>query len=259
MAKQRKTPKPKPRTKTPQHPTARTPARDASERRRLYLWAVVALAVLVAAAVAALSLAAGGDENGSGGATTATLLAGIPQEGTFLGSPDAPVTLVEYADLQCPFCREWSESSFPALVEDYVRPGRLRLEFRGLAFIGEDSEEALRAALAAGEQGKLWNVVHRLYEEQGAENSGWVTDDLLRRIGGEIDGLDVERMMSDRDSAAVGAEMREANEQFEAAGLRGTPSFEIGPTGGDLRVIEVTSLEPDAFRPIIDEELQSAG
>ena len=220
-------------------------------------WAAVALAVLVAAAVAALTLAAGGDDDGSGSAAPA-LLEGIPQEGTFLGSPDAPVTLVEYADIQCPYCREWSESAFPALVEEYVRPGRLRIEFRGQAFLGEDSVEALRTALAAGQQGKLWNVVHRLYEEQGPENSDWVTDDLLRRIGGEVDGLDVDRMMRDRDSVAVSAAMRKADEQFDAAGFRGTPSFQIGPTDRELRTIEVRSLGADEFRPIIDEELQSA-
>ena len=101
--------------------------------------------------------------------------------------------------------------------------------------------------------------MHRLYEEQGAENSGWVTDDLLRRIGGEIDGLDVERMMEDRDSAAVSTAVREADEQFRAAGFRGTPSFQIGRTGGELRAVEVRSLEAGEFRAIVDDELQSAG
>ena len=51
----------------------------------------------------------------------------------FLGSPDAPVTLVEYADLQCPFCAEWARGTFPAIVDEYVRPGQVRIEFRGLA------------------------------------------------------------------------------------------------------------------------------
>ena len=71
-----------------------------------------------------------------------------PRTGTAIGSPDAPVTLVEFADLQCPFCAQWATDAFPDLVEEYVRPGRLRIEFRGLAFIGPDSEKALRAALS---------------------------------------------------------------------------------------------------------------
>ena len=82
----------------------------------------------------------------------AGLLRGIPQQGTALGSPDAPVTLVEYADLQCPYCAQWARDAFPELVRDYVRTGRVRIVFRGLAFLGPDSDAALRAALAAGQQ-----------------------------------------------------------------------------------------------------------
>ena len=63
-------------------------------------------------------------------------LLGIPQAGVVLGDPNAPVTLVEWADLQCPFCREWSTAAFPALVHDYVRTGKLQIVFRGLAFLG---------------------------------------------------------------------------------------------------------------------------
>jgi protein-disulfide isomerase len=96
-----------------------------------------------------------------------------------LGSPDAPVTVVEYADLQCPFCAEWARRAFGEIVRDYVAPGRVRIEFRGLVFLGPDSEVALRTALAAGRQDRLWDVVHLLYANQGAENAGWVTQDLL--------------------------------------------------------------------------------
>ena len=114
-----------------------------------------------------------------GVAEVTPLLDGIPQDGTALGRPDAPVTLVEYADLQCPYCAHWAIGALPTLVEDYVRAGKLRIEFRGLAFIGPDSETALRTALAAGRQDRLWHVVEILYANQGRENSGWVTDDLI--------------------------------------------------------------------------------
>ena len=90
-----------------------------------------------------------------------------------------PVTLVEYADLQCPYCAQWARDALPTLVEDYVKPGKLRIVFRGMAFIGPDSDKALRTAIAAGEQNHLWDVVHGLYLSQGAENAGWVTDELV--------------------------------------------------------------------------------
>ena len=100
------------------------------------------------------------------GAATA-LLSGIPQQGAALGRPDAPVTLVEFADLQCPYCAAWADGAFAELVRDYVRPGKVRIVFGGLAFIGPDSETGLRFVLAAGRQGKLWQSVH-LLASQGA-------------------------------------------------------------------------------------------
>ena len=81
-----------------------------------------------------------------------SLFAGIEQHGAALGSPKAPVTLVEYADLQCPYCAQWARDALPTLVEDYVKTGKLRIVFSGMAFIGADSDKALRTAIAAGEQ-----------------------------------------------------------------------------------------------------------
>src|SRR5512141_2096373 len=151
-----------------------------SPRRRHLLLAgggalVVALALIGASRLSADSQPTdkpvptqAGEVAGAGEITA--LLDGIPQQGTVLGKPDAPVTLVEYADFQCPYCAQWALGTLPALVRDYVRAGKLRIEFRGLAFLGPDSETALRAALAAGREDGLWNVVELLYANQGAEN-----------------------------------------------------------------------------------------
>ena len=99
--------------------------------------------------------ATGGRSGSAGGAPatlagageTAALLSGIPQSGTTLGSPSAPVRLVEYADLQCVYCGAWARDVFPTLVRRYVRTGKVQLEFRGLAFVGSDSLVGLRTAL----------------------------------------------------------------------------------------------------------------
>lgn len=70
----------------------------------------------------------------AGTAEAAALLDGVPQSGIVLGSPEAPVTLVEYADLQCPYCRAWATYAFPELVRDYVRAGTVKIVFRGPTF-----------------------------------------------------------------------------------------------------------------------------
>jgi len=188
----------------------------------------------------------------AGAAESRTLLSGIPQHGIVLGRPDAPVTLVEFADLQCPFCAEWSRNTFPELVRDYVRSGKVRIVFRGLAFIGVDSQEALRFGLAAGEQGKLWNVAHLLYENQGGENEGWVTDGLLTAVGRAVPGLEVERALAERSQPGVETELAAAQTAAAANGVQGTPSFAVGPTGGVLRPVAVDNLDASAFRPILD-------
>ncbi|MGI9659784.1 MAG: DsbA family protein [Gaiellaceae bacterium] len=230
------------------------------DRRLLFgggLLALVVVVVLVAVSVG------GGDDGGSAGGAirgadeSAALLEGIPQDGAFLGSPDAPVTLVEYGDLQCPFCAEWSAKSLPAVVDEYVRPGDVRLEFRGLTFLDAglgttDSDEALRAVLSAGEQNKLWNVLELLYRNQGAEGSGWVTEDVVRRVGESVEGLDVEQFLAARADDSVTTTIQEMAARADVSGVGGTPSFEAGSTGRQLSRVEITSLEPDGIRPTLD-------
>ena len=158
---------------------------------------VLLIAAGLAAALIAISVTGGSDEPAPGAAvhgaaTTNALLGGIPQNGNVLGDPKAPVTLVEYADLQCPYCARWAVDTFPALVDEYVRPGKVRIVFNGLAFVGPDSLPALQTVVSAGEQRKLWNVAELIYHNQGTENTGWVTDDLMRTIGEAVPGLDAE-------------------------------------------------------------------
>ena len=82
-------------------------------------------------------------------------------------------------------------------------------EFRGFPFIGDDSVKAYRFLLAAGEQDTLWNLQEALYRNQGGENAGWVTDDLLRELASEIDGLDVDRLFVDADETRSSQRPRE--------------------------------------------------
>ena len=208
---------------------------------RPQLLAVIASAAAVAAALVAASQLGARDAPEAAPAR-AGLFTGIPQDGLTLGRDDAQVTLVEYADLQCPYCAQWSLRTLPVLVSRYVRTGQLRIVFRGLAFIGPDSETALRTALAAGREDRLWDVVHGLYGRQGLENSGWVTtalDDL---------GLDAKR----RGEAWVDSQLEASRALAEAAGVQGTPSFQIGRTGGPLELLQLESLGPEGITPAID-------
>ena len=93
------------------------------------------------------------------------------------------MTLIEFADLQCPFCAQYTTSALPTVIEDYVRTGRLKMELRLLRFIGPDSERAAprwpprRAAEQAAGTSSTSSTATR-----AQENSGYVTDAFLRRV-----------------------------------------------------------------------------
>src|SRR4029450_11884418 len=109
----------------------------------------------------------------------------IPEQSGVLGHANAPVTVTEYLDLQCPICANASRTVLPGVVDDYVRTGKVKLEARTLHFIGEDSVRAARVAAGAEQQGKLWPFLEAFYAKQGTENSGYVTDDFLREVAAE--------------------------------------------------------------------------
>jgi protein-disulfide isomerase len=246
-------------TKARRLQTRKPPPPPPSRFGRRLLVVLGTAAVLVVALIAAMQLTGGDDGGGDAGPVApAEFLAGIPQKGNVLGEPDAPVTLVEYADFQCPFCGDWARDAFPEVVSQYVRDGRLKIEFRGLAFIGEDSEEALRAALAAGQQDHLFDVMHTFFERQGGENAGWVTDELVRNAA-EAAGADVDALMDARDSDAVSEAIEEAAAQAQGDGIQATPTFLLGPTGGQLETLQLSGLDFAAIEPAIEDALAAAG
>jgi protein-disulfide isomerase len=233
---------------TRRKPRVQTPAPPASRRRLDRRWwiAIGAVGLAIVAALVTISiLSVGGDDSAAeapaeagaalpGSDEVDALLGGIPQDGEFLGEPNAPVTLVIYADPQCPACAAFATQTLPELIERYVRLGDVRLQYRGVPIIGPDSENGLEAAYAAGLQNQLWQFSDITYVNQGEENSGWLDDDFIRAAAGSVPGLDVERLLADRDSAEVEELLTAARSDAEAIGLEGTPTFQVGRTGEAL-------------------------
>lgn len=217
---------------------------------------VLAFGIAIAAAVALVAVAVLFRNDSSSAPPTANPvvdLAGIPQDGRVLGSPTSKVTLIEYADPQCPACRGYTEEFFPTLVDEYVRAGKVKTEFRGFPFIGDDSVTAYRFLLAAAEQDKLWNLAEALYRNQGDENSGWVTDDLIRRLAAEIPGLDVDKLFTDAERADIRQEAENAAPTASAAGIPGTPTFLIAIGDQQPYLVQFGSL--DQMRAALDDAL----
>jgi protein-disulfide isomerase len=170
------------------------------------------------------------------------LLAEVPQDGTTLGSEDAPVTVYLYEDLQCPACARFARETFPDLVAGYVETGEVKVVSETLTIIGPDSVPAAEAALAAGEQNHYWEYSTLFFQNQERENSGYVTDDFLTSIAEETQGLDVSAWNGARQSGSFDSEIDEAQARARDAGVEGTPTLVVVGPGGTSKLVGVVPI-----------------
>jgi len=234
-------------------PSKRAPAGRPKRNLLIALAAAGAVAIVLIGASLALR---GGDGSSTPSASSADLafLAGIPQSGTVLGNPDAKVTMLQYEDIQCPVCKRYTDDAFGAIVAEYVKPGKVKLDFRGLAFLGPDSQKALKVVLAAAKQDKLWQLQEGLYRNQGLENSGWLTDDLIREVATGIPGLDVDKLFADAETDEMGQAAQQSAAEAQSAGITGTPTLLVKIGDDQPYLIQVATA--DQMREALDAALE---
>jgi len=244
-------------------------AAGALRRARLTRLGIV-VAVVVAVIVVILIATGGGSKKGIPKTAQAknqtvtevtALVGGIPQSGKLLGNPRAPVTLEYFGDLECPICKEFTLGALPSLLQQWVRSGKLRIEYRALETATREPEVFKTqqiAALAAGKQDKMWYFVELFYHEQGEEDSGYVTESYLQQLAGQVPGLNLTQWTADRNEPALASEVASDTEAANNAGFSSTPSFQLGKTGGTLRTFEPgTYTEPAPFNAAIEKLLKS--
>lgn len=96
----------------------------------------------------------------------------LPENAPRVGSGDAKVTVVEFADFQCPYCGKFQETVYAQLKKDYIDTGKVLFAYQDFTFLGEESDVSAQAAKCAGEQGKFWEYHDYLYSHQKGENQG---------------------------------------------------------------------------------------
>jgi protein-disulfide isomerase len=175
-------------------------------------------------------------------------LARIEQNGLVLGKPNAPVTLEEFADLQCPACQQFASTLLPRLIAADVATGKLRIIWRNLVFIGPDSVTAGRMASAAARQNKLWQFVELFFANAGQENTSYVTTQFLTNVATAIPGLNVRAALSFRAQPAAMSPIDEAAGLARQWGVTDTPAFLIGRTGSRMKTLPDYSIaDPNAY------------
>lgn len=169
-----------------------------------------------------------------------------------LGKSNAKVTIIEFSDYQCPFCRIWWKESFNKLKSEYIDTGKVKLVYRDypLAF-HPMSHSTAEAAECSKEQDKYWEMHDKIFSEEEKLGQGTVTYTVqdLKKWAGEI-GLNQAQFNQCLDSGKNKAEVDKDLADGTASGVNGTPSFFIN---GRLLV----GAQPyAAFKAVIDEELK---
>jgi protein-disulfide isomerase len=248
----------------PQPRAASRPPRRRASRRTLLIAGVALVLAVVAIAVGVLVTSSSSKQEATlpanalpHAAAVQKLLDGIPQDRNVLGDPSAPATMVEYLDVQCPYCKDYETRALPKLITDYVRPGKLKLEVRPIAGLGDDSAAGRAALVEAGHQGKFFNLLELLYWYQREENSGWLDAKLVRSVAKNIPGLEVEPVVSALLGNPVSSEIQAFDNQAQSDNVEVTPTILVGKTGGPLKQVTlVSSIDENTVPNAVDAALR---
>lgn len=173
-----------------------------------------------------------------------------------MGSPDAPITIIEFGDYQCHACHAWFHNTKPDIESNYIDTGKANLVFVDLAFLGRDSQRAAQASHCAGDQDMYWEYHDLLYVHQEEKIDSWAGTERLTAFAFSLD-LDMqafsECLGSNKHSERVRSNVAEATK----AGAVSTPTFVIDGPGGARDVI--TGAQPyRVFERVLDSMLATA-
>ena len=167
-----------------------------------------------------------------------------------LGSPDAPITIIEFGDYQCHQCYNWFHNTKPAIVENYIDAGKANLIFVDLAFLGRESPKAAAATYCAEEQGAYWEFHELLYQSQESQiDSGWVNPERLRAFAFHL-GLDMDLFNNCLDSGKFQKRVQFNTNEAEKHGATGTPTFIIVSSDGQQKIVGAQPFS--VFKKVID-------
>jgi protein-disulfide isomerase len=160
--------------------------------------------------------------------------------GAAIGDPSATVTVVEYTDYQCPFCKRHHDRTFAELRKRYVDTGRIRYVVRDLPLsFHAMAEPAAAGARCAGEQGRFWEARDALFEVSAELSADVIRTKMLGL------GLDAARYDACVANPATLAAVKADQDEAAAAGITGTPSFVVGrAANGTIEGTVVSGAQP---------------
>jgi protein-disulfide isomerase len=184
-------------------------------------------------------------------------LANLIEQGTpLLGDASAPITLVDFSDFQCHLCARYVKNTELLINDTYIQSGQVALVLKHLPNRGFDSMGAHLAAQCTNEQGMFWQFHKLLYENQRDIDSGWVSQENLKKFASQISGLDVELFNSCFDSQKYKEYIENDIGLANSQGFFDTPSFILvnSNDGSDPEIIRGAQPFP-SFQSIIEKKL----
>jgi protein-disulfide isomerase len=184
----------------------------------------------------------------------------IRQGSPYLGDASAPITIVDFSDFQCKLCERHVKNTEPLINETYIQTGKTALVFKHLPNRGFDSMGAHLAGQCTNDQGKFWQFHNILYKNQQPIDSGWVSEDNLRRFASEISGLNMEEFNSCFDSQKYKSLVDADLELASSLQILDTPTFLIVNSNDGSSSVKIIGSQPfPSFKSVIDKKLDELG
>lgn len=175
-----------------------------------------------------------------------------------MGSPSAPVTMIEFADFQCPFCSRFFSQTLPEIEKNYIDSGKVRFVYKNMPLqnLHPNARAAALAAECANEQGKFWEYHNKLFENQTswARLAGTDAAKTFKQYASDL-GLDANSFKSCLDSGKYADKVNKDYKDGTNYGVTGTPTFFIG--NDKKGYMELGGAQPfSAFQQVLDSELR---
>jgi protein-disulfide isomerase len=199
-------------------------------RKKAKPWQIYLAGAIVALIAVSLVIIIGAVSRNTGAGFVETITvasprpSGVPQDGHTFGSPDAPATIDEYLDFQCPFCRRAAMDVLPTIEAQYIASGKAKLVIHPIAILGSESIQAAAAAECANDQGQFWRYHDMLYANQGAENSGAFSAKRLKAFASDA-GLDTNAFNGCLDAGTYTNLVEQNTASARASGITSTPTL----------------------------------
>jgi protein-disulfide isomerase len=178
----------------------------------------------------------------------------LADDDAVIGDANAPVTIVEFSDFQCPFCQRFYTQTEAQIINTYVKTGKARFIYRDFPLsFHQNAEKAALASECAHEQGKFWEYHDILFKYSQGDGTGLNTED-LKKYASDL-GLNTVQFNGCLDSEKYKSEVQKDMQDGTAVGIRGTPGFLIGKTDGSTAQTISGAYPFDAFQQVIEAAL----